>query len=36
VIVDPDENVTMALAVQAYDAARSAGVDRVLFAAKPE
>lgn len=36
VIVDPDENVTMDLAVQAYDAARAAGVDRVLFAAKPE
>ena len=36
VIVDPDEKVTMDLAVQAYDAARAAGVDRVLFAAKPE
>ena len=36
VIVDPDEKVTMAFAVQAYDAARAAGVDRVLFAAKPE
>lgn len=36
VIVDPDEKVTMAFAVQAYDAARAAGIDRVLFAAKPE
>jgi biopolymer transport protein ExbD len=36
VIVDPDEKVTIALAVQAYDAARAAGIDRVLFAAKPE
>ena len=36
VIVAPDEKVTMDLAVQAYDAARAAGVDRVLFAAKPE
>lgn len=36
VIVDPDEKVTMAIAVQAYDAARAAGIDRVLFAAKPE
>ena len=36
VIVDPDEQVTMDLAVQVYDAARAAGADRVLFAAKPE
>lgn len=33
VIVDPDDNVTMDVAVSVYDAARSAGVDRVLFAA---
>lgn len=33
VIVDPDDNVTMERAVSVYDAARSAGVDRVLFAA---
>jgi biopolymer transport protein ExbD len=36
VIVDPDEQVSMDLAVQVYDAARAAGADRVLFAAKPE
>ena len=36
VIVDPDEKVTMDIAVEAYDAARAAGLDRVLFAAKPE
>jgi biopolymer transport protein ExbD len=33
VIVDPDDNVTMEVAVSVYDTARSAGVDRVLFAA---
>ncbi|TWT53445.1 Biopolymer transport protein ExbD/TolR [Rubripirellula amarantea] len=33
VIVDPDDDVTMDYAVAVYDAARSAGVDRVLFAA---
>ena len=27
---------TLELAVQVYDAARAAGADRVLFAAKPE
>lgn len=35
VIVDPDDNVTMQWAVEVYDAARSVGVDRVLFAAAP-
>ena len=35
VIVDPDDNITMEIAVGVYDAARAAGVDRVLFAAKP-
>jgi len=34
VIIDPDEEVTMGLAVQAYDASRLAGADRVLFAAR--
>lgn len=33
VIVDPSEEVTMNEAVRVYDAARSAGADRVLFAA---
>ena len=33
VIVDPDDDVTMDWAVSVYDAARSAGIDRVLFAA---
>lgn len=36
VIVDPADEITMNLAVQAYDAARQAGADRVLFAAQPE
>ena len=36
VIVDPADEITMNLAVQAYDAAREAGADRVLFAAQPE
>ncbi len=35
VIVDPDDRVTMASAIAAYDAARDAGADRVLFAAHP-
>lgn len=35
VIVDPDDKITMEVAVAVYDAARAAGVDRVLFAAKP-
>ena len=35
VIVDPDERITMGLAVEVYDAARLAGADRVLFAAHP-
>lgn len=33
VIIDPDGDVTMDWAVEVYDAARSAGVDRVMFAA---
>ncbi len=33
VIVDPDPPVTMEDAIAVYDAARSAGFDRVLFAA---
>lgn len=36
VIVDPDDEITMNFAVQVYDVARSAGADRVLFAAQPE
>jgi biopolymer transport protein ExbD len=36
VIIDPSEQITMNVAVQAYDAARAAGADRVLFAAEPE
>lgn len=36
VIVDPSEQITMNVAVQAYDAARAAGADRVLMAAEPE
>ena len=35
VIVDPADRVTMADAIAAYDAARNAGADRVLFAAHP-
>ena len=35
VIVDPDENVTMNIAVEVYDAVRAAGADRVLFAVRP-
>jgi biopolymer transport protein ExbD len=36
VIIDPADEVTMNVAVEVYDAARAAGVDRVLFAADPE
>lgn len=36
VIVDPAEQITMESAVAVYDAARAAGADRVLFAARPE
>lgn len=36
VIIDPSLEVTMNVAVKAYDAARLAGADRVLFAARPE
>ena len=35
VIVDPSDEITMDHAIEAYDAARAAGVDRVLFAAHP-
>jgi biopolymer transport protein ExbD len=35
VIIDPDEQITMNTAVEVYDAARAAGADRVLFAARP-
>ncbi|TWU57018.1 Biopolymer transport protein ExbD/TolR [Rubripirellula tenax] len=35
VIIDPADDVTMKDAVSIYDAARSAGADRVLFAADP-
>lgn len=34
VIVDPADEVTMGDAVEAYDTARAAGADRVLFAAR--
>jgi len=34
VIVDPDAEVTMESSIAAYDAARAAGFDRVLFAVK--
>lgn len=33
VIVDPDSQIPMGLAVDVYDTARAAGLDRVLFAA---
>lgn len=33
VIIDPSDDVPMEWAVQAYDAARLAGIDRVMFAA---
>ena len=36
VIIDPSPQITMNEAVEAYDAARLAGADRVLFAAQPE
>ena len=36
VIIDPAAEITMNVAVKAYDAARGAGADRVLFAAQPE
>ena len=36
VIIDPDDQVTMDNAIQVYDAARTAGADRVLFAARAE
>jgi biopolymer transport protein ExbD len=36
VIVDPSEQITMNVAVSVYDAARAAGADRVLFAARSE
>ncbi len=36
VIIDPADDVTMNAAVHVYDAARAAGVDRVLFAADPK
>ena len=35
VIIDPDDQITMNTAVEIYDAARAAGADRVLFAARP-
>ena len=35
VIVDPDGRVTMDRAIEVYDAVRTAGADRVLFAASP-
>ena len=34
VIIEPSAEVTMSLAVATYDAARAAGADRVLFAAR--
>lgn len=34
VIVDPDDAVIMQVAIGAYDAARAAGADRVLFTAR--
>lgn len=36
VIVDPSEQITMNVAVEVYDVARSAGADRVLFATRGE
>jgi biopolymer transport protein ExbD len=36
VIIDPSPQITMNVAVEAYDTARLAGADRVLFAARPE
>lgn len=34
VIVDPDDEIPMGIAVRAYDAARAGGADRVLFAVR--
>lgn len=36
VVVDPSLNTPVGTAIEIYDAARSAGLDRVLFAAQPE
>lgn len=36
VIVDPSDQIRIGAAVEIYDVARSAGADRVLFAAQPE
>jgi biopolymer transport protein ExbD len=36
IIIDPAAEITMNVAVEAYDAAKRAGADRVLFAAQPE
>lgn len=36
VIIDPSDRVRMETAIEVYDAARSAGADRVLFAVRPE
>ncbi len=35
VIIDPADEITMNTAVEIYDAARSSGADRVLFAVRP-
>lgn len=34
IIVDPDDEIPMGIAVRAYDAARAGGADRVLFAVR--
>lgn len=34
VIVDPDDEIPVGIAVRAYDAARAGGADRVLFAVR--
>lgn len=34
VVVDPDDEISIAEAVEVYDAARAEGIDRVLFAAE--
>jgi len=36
VIIDPAEDITMDTAIEAYDVARTAGADRVLFAARAD
>jgi biopolymer transport protein ExbD len=36
VIVDPDDQTPMKVCVEVYDAARDAGADRVMFAAKAD